>query len=404
MTSRRLLDRLAMRRAERENTSAVRRRRVVQSRDGVIVSVDGRDLLSFCSNDYLGLSQHADVLEAMNKAAARFGTGSTGSPLISGHFIEHAAFEQEIARWLGYERAVLFSSGYQANLAIMQALLDDGDVCVQDKLNHACLLDGVRLCGATLKRYQHLDSGGAARQLKAIDGHSVAMLATESVFSMDGDLAPLNELAYHAQVNEALLVIDEAHSIGLMGPDGRGATVAAGLSSQEAPILIIPLGKAFGGHGAVVVGNEVLIGAIIETARPYLFSTAPSPAMAAAMRVSLRIIHEQPWRRAKLNALITRYRRGAQQLGIPVLESATSIQPVLLGDNDTALTTAKVLEDKGFFVSAVRHPTVPAGKARLRITLSALHQEQDIDRLLDALAQTIKIDAQPIRPLSENYF
>jgi len=385
----RLTDRVLAARAEREQTASLRPRRVIQERDGVNVIVDGRALINFCSNDYLGLSQNLDVVTAFQQASALHGVGSSASALVCGHSAEHAAFELEAAAWMGYPRALLMGSGYLANLAAMQSLLGPGDVCVQDKLNHACLLDGARLSMCELKRYPHRDSEAAMRQLMS-ERKGAAMLATDGVFSMDGDVAPLRELAMVARSQDALLFVDDAHGVGVIGPDGRGSTAVANLSPAEVPLLSVPLGKAFGGQGALLLGSKSLIDHIAETARPYLFSTAPAPAMAAAMRTSLQLIRGEPWRRAKLASLVMRFRRTALGAGVPLLESYTPIQPVPLGNNARALAASAALQERGFLVGAIRPPTVPDGQARLRVTLSALHSERDVDALVAALTVICK--------------
>ncbi len=395
MARTRLAERLAAARAQRLATAATRVRREVEAREGARVLIDGRTLTSFCSNDYLGLSQHLDVVSALQEAAAWHGVGSTGSAGVSGHHAEHAALEWEMAQWLGYERGLLFGSGYLANLAVMQSLLGEGDTCVQDKLNHACLIDGARLSGCELKRYPHADVEAALRQLMSRrDG--AAMLATDGVFSMDGDQAPLADLALVARTQDALLFVDDAHGIGVLGPEGRGSLAVAGLRAREVPLLLVPLGKAFGGQGAMLLGSHALIGHVAETARPYLFSTAPAPAMAAAMRASLRLIRTQPWRRAKLASLVARFRRGALALGLPLQESFTPIQPILLGDNARALAVAHSLEIQGYLVTAIRPPTVPDGQARLRVTLGVDHTEADVNGLLAALAEAVQARPDPI--------
>ena len=382
----RLADRVAAARADRAAKAALRTRREVEAREGARVLVEGRQLVSFCGNDYLGLSQHLDVVSALQEAAAWHGVGSTGSAGVSGHHGEHALLEREMAQWLGYERGLLFGSGYAANLAVLQSLLGDGDTCVQDKLNHACLIDGARLAGCDLKRYPHADVEAAMRQVMSRrDG--AAMLATDGVFSMDGDMAPLKDLALVARAQDATLYVDDAHGIGVLGPEGRGSLAVAGLTPREVPLLLVPLGKAFGGHGAMLLGSDALVGHVAETARPYLFSTAPAPAMAAAMRASLRLIRTQPWRRAKLASLVARFRRGALSLRLPLQESFTPIQPLVVGDNTRALALSKALETQGFLVAAIRPPTVPDGQARLRVTLSVDHDERDVDALLAALAE-----------------
>ncbi|KFN43866.1 hypothetical protein N789_07925 [Arenimonas oryziterrae DSM 21050 = YC6267] len=384
MSRQRLTDRVLAARSARVASDSVRTRRVVQAREGMRVKVDGQDLLNFCSNDYLGLSQNLEVIAALQEGAAWHGVGSSASALVSGHGSEHAALENECAEWMGYPRGLLFGSGYLANLAVMQSLLEPGDVCVQDKLNHACLLDGARLSFCELKRYPHRDVEAAMRQL-ASHKDGAAMLATDGVFSMDGDLAPLRDLALLARAEDATFYVDDAHGIGVIGPDGRGSTAVANLNAREVPLLVLPFGKAFGGQGAMLLGSEALIGHIAETARPYLFTTAPAPGMAAAMRASLRLIRGEPWRRAKVASLIARFRRGALRAGLPLAESYTPIQPLVLGDNARTLAVARRLEAQGFLVGAIRPPTVPEGQSRLRITITAAHSEHEIDALVSAL-------------------
>jgi 8-amino-7-oxononanoate synthase len=382
-------ERLAVAQASRARSDALRRRRVVERAEGSRVVVDGVPLVNFCSNDYLGLAGSLDAVSALQEAAAWHGVGSGASALVSGHHSLHARFEREAADWLGYERALFFPSGYSANLAVLQALLEPGDLCVQDKLNHACLLDGARLAGAELKRYPHRDFGGALRQLQSLPD-AAAVLATDSVFSMDGDVAPLRELALAATGEHALFVVDEAHGVGVLGPEGRGACAAAGLSARDVPVIVAPLGKAFGGQGALVFGAAPLIEHLLQSARPYVFSTAALPALAAAMSANLDALRTQGWRRAKLASLVARFRRGALRRGLPVLESNTPIQPLVLGGNSRALAVARVLEQQGFWVAPIRPPTVPDGKARLRITLTASHTETEVDALVEALASCLE--------------
>ena len=395
----RLADRVAAARAERAASASVRVRREIEARDGAKVLVDGRQLVSFCGNDYLGLSQHLDVVAALQEAAAWHGVGSTGSAGVSGHHGEHAAFEREMAQWLGYERALLFGSGYLANLAVLQSLLGEGDTCVQDKLTHACLIDGARLSGAELKRYPHGDVEAALRQLMS-RREGAALLATDGVFSMDGDRAPLADLALVARTQDALLYVDDAHGAGVLGPEGRGSCAVAGLGPREVPLLLVPLGKAFGGQGAVLLGSAALVGHVAETARPYLYSTAPAPAMAAAMRASLRLIRGEAWRRAKLASLVARFRRGAAAMGVPLQESFTPIQPIVVGANTQALALSSSLEKAGYLVGAIRPPTVPDGQARLRVTLTVDHGEADVDGLLAALADAVKASPDPVDPVT----
>jgi len=380
-----LLERLAAQCAARESAGLLRRLRVVDRVDGPWLESGGRRLLSFCSNDYLGLAQHPQLVAALKRAADEGGVGSTSAHLICGHRREHAALEEALAAWTGRERALLFSTGYMANLGVLQALLARGDLCLEDKLNHACLLDGARLSGAELKRYPHADVAAAARQF-AHRGEAAALLATDGVFSMDGDVAPLRELAALCAREQASLMVDDAHGLGVCGPDGAGSVAAAGLGQREVPVLMATLGKALGCAGAFVAGSAALVEGLLQLARPYIYTTAMPPAVAAATLVAVRLAQAESWRREKLAAHIARFRRGASELGLSLLPSASAIQPLMLGDADAALAAAAHLERHGLWVGAIRPPTVPAGQARLRITLSAAHEDAHVDRLLAALA------------------
>jgi 8-amino-7-oxononanoate synthase len=387
----RLNDRIEALRAERVALGRSRVRRTVARRDGVRCEVldeagHGRWLVNFCSNDYLGLSQQFAVTEAMQDMASREGAGGIGSHLVCGHHAAHDALERELADWLGAPRALLFGSGYAANLAVMQALLRPGDLCVQDKLNHASLLDAARLSGCTLRRYPHADADGALRQLRSLS-EPAALLASDGVFSMDGDVAPLRRLALAARVQQATFYVDDAHGIGVLGPDGRGSVAAAQLGVAEVPLQLATLGKALGGYGAVVLGDAALVAHLAETARPYVYSTALPPALAAASLAAVRLARKDRWRREKLAGLIDRFKRGATRRGLSLLPSDSAIQPLLCGDDARALALAAALETRGFWVAAIRPPSVPEGGARLRITLSAGHADADVDRLLDALTQ-----------------
>ena len=372
-------------RAQRDAAHRHRHLRTVTQRDGVHCLVDGRALLNFCSNDYLGLAQHPRVITALRDAASE-GAGAGASHLVCGHGAQHAALEAELADWLQAPRALLFGSGYLANLAVVQALLGAGDACVQDKLNHASLIDAARLAGCAFKRYPHNDAEGAARQLAAHpDG--AALLASDGVFSMDGDVAPLRELALVAREQRATLYIDDAHGIGVLGVAGRGSIDAAGLAARDVPLRLVTFGKALGNAGAAVVGDADLIGHLAETARPYIYTTALPPAQVAATREAVRIAHAGDDLRARLNANIDRLKAGARLRGLALMPSDTPIQPLAVGSDTHALAMAAALEQQGHWVVAIRPPTVPEGSARLRITLSAAHEPAHIDGLLDALAR-----------------
>lgn len=381
--------RLVLERNERERAGLRRVRREISVREGIFVRVDGCTLRNFCSNDYLGLAQHPEAMAALQQGVARQGIGAAASSLVCGYFREHRELEEAFAQWQDYPAALLLGSGYMANLAVIQALLGDGGLCVQDKLNHASLIDAAHLAGAELKRYPHALLDGALRQLRSRP-NATALLASDGIFSMDGDLAPLKPLAILARAENALFYVDDAHGAGVIGPDGRGSVAHAGLGVREVPLQLITLGKAFGGVGAVLLGQSELIEAINETARTHLFTTALPPALARAAQANLMLARRESWRRFKLAALVVRFRRGAQQLGIPLLDSCTPIQPILVGSNQAALAASRQLEAAGFFVGAIRPPTVPDGRARLRVTLSALHEETDVDALLETLAQVLR--------------
>ncbi len=388
-----LRERVAAARAQRESEHRIRVRRTATRRDGTRFEVDGRWLLNFCGNDYLGLAQHFAVSGALQDVAAREGAGGVSSHLVCGHHAAHDALEREVADWLGVPSALLFGSGYLANLAVVQALLGKNDVCVQDRLNHASLVDAARLAGCTHRRYPHADAEAALRQLRASpDG--AALLATDGVFSMDGDVAPLKQLALVARAQRAALYVDDAHGIGVLGPDGRGSVADARLDAASAPLQLVTLGKALGSYGAVVAGDADLVRHLAETARPYIYTTALPPALAASSLAAVKLARRDHWRREKLAAAVQRFRDGAIRRGFAPMPSDTPIQPLPVGDDSVALAMSASLEAQGYWVAAIRPPTVPEGGARLRITLSAAHEPEQIDGLLDALARARDVAVQ----------
>lgn len=380
-----LRQRVACLQAMRVRQQRQRIRRRVSARDGCRAQVDGRWLLDFCGNDYLGLAQSPQLRAAADVACLRHGAGATASHLVCGHDTLHDALEREVADWLQAPRALLFGSGYLANLAVVQGLLGRADACIQDKLNHASLIDAARLAGCRLGRYRHADVDSAARQLRA-RAAGAAMVVTDGVFSMDGDVAPLAALAALAADDAALLYIDDAHGIGVLGPDGRGSAAAAGLSPANVPLQLVTLGKALGGYGALVVGEAALIEHLAQSARPYLYTTALPPAQTAAALQAVQLARQSAALRERLHANIARFRAAAAREGLPMLPSTTPIQPLSCGDEHTALALAAALEAAGFWVVAIRPPTVPEGGARLRITLSARHTSAQVDGLVAALA------------------
>jgi 8-amino-7-oxononanoate synthase len=349
---------------------------------------DGR--VNFCSNDYLGLARDPGVAAAMAEAAQRYGAGAGASHLVSGHGAEHEALERELAEFTGRARALVFSTGYMANLGVLGALAGRDDLLLGDELNHASLIDAARLVRSThLQRYAHGDAAAARATLAAHDAHDTqhagAFLITDGVFSMDGDLAPLPALAQAAQAHGAWLVVDDAHGIGVVGATGGGCCEHFGLDARDVPVLIGTFGKALGTFGAFVAGDDDVIELLLQRARTYIYTTALPPPVAAATRRALRIVREEPWRREILQARIAQFREGAAKRGLAVTPSTTPIQPLILGSPAAALEASSRLAAVGHRVTAIRPPTVPEGTARLRITLSAAHTAQQVESLLAAL-------------------
>lgn len=380
---------LGPRLADLEARGLYRRRRIVESAGpGQRLYVDGRSCVGFCSNDYLGLAQDPRVVEAFARAARATGAGSGASHLITGHHREHHRLEEALAAFTRRERALAFSTGYMANLGLARALIGPGDAVFEDRLNHASLLDAGRLTGAEFVRYGHADAASLAAALAA-HPRGLRLVLTDGVFSMDGDLAPLPDLAAACERHDALLAVDDAHGLGVIGPSGRGIVEHFGLGTAEVPALVGTLGKAFGGFGAFVAGSEALVEYLIQRARTYVFTTALPPAVAAAARRALELAEAEPWRRERALAHAARFRRLAAELGIEVLPSDTPIQPVVLGEPRRTVAASAALLERGYLVSAIRPPTVPPGTSRLRITFSAAHQDSDVDCLAAALAEVL---------------
>ncbi|MEP6658168.1 MAG: 8-amino-7-oxononanoate synthase [Betaproteobacteria bacterium] len=370
---------------DRGASGLARKRRTIDSPQGPRVRVDGRQLIAFASNDYLGLAFDPQVMAAVREGIDRWGAGAGASPLVAGHFTPHAALEDAIAAWVApcaSARALTFSTGYLANLAILTALAGRGDAIFADRLNHACLNDGALLSRAEFVRYPHGDMAALRHRLQRCAARR-KIIATDAVFSMDGDIAPLVALLDLATEFDALLVIDDAHGFGVLG-DGRGTAAQWGIDSQRL-VVMGTLGKAAGIAGAFVAAHEVVIETILQTARAYIYTTAAPAALSAGLLVSLELIREGAARRAHLQAIITRLRDGLSALPWRLLPSITPIQPLLVGDNEAALALAEALWRRGLWVPAIRPPTVPRGTARLRISLSAAHTLADIDSLVAAL-------------------
>lgn len=362
-----------------------RSRRVIESPQGIHLRIDGKELLNFCSNDYLGLANHPSVVQAFKAGVDRYGVGSGSAHLICGHSAAHHALEEELAAFAGRDRALLFSTGYMANMGLVSALAGRGDTVFEDRLNHASLLDGGLLSGARFKRYAHGDVDHLNASLETATGRK--LILTDGVFSMDGDFAPLQALSETAKNHEAWLMVDDAHGLGVIGEQGRGLVDYYGLGQDDVPILMGTLGKAFGTFGAFVAGSDVLIETLIQKARTYIYTTALPAAIAEATRVSLKIVMAESWRRDKLKMLSERFQQGAQQLGLQVMPSFSAIQPIVIGGSQRAVDISNALLNDGLLVSAIRPPTVPQGSARLRVTFSAQHEEWHVDRLLAALDQ-----------------
>ncbi|WP_343594301.1 8-amino-7-oxononanoate synthase [Pseudomonas sp.] len=376
---------LAARLAERRAADLYRQRPLLESPQGPEVVVDGQRLLAFCSNDYLGLANHPEVIAAWQAGAERWGVGGGASHLVIGHSAPHHAVEEALAELTGRPRALLFSTGYMANLGAITALVGQGDTVLQDRLNHASLLDGGLLSGARFSRYLHNDAASLANRLGKATGNT--LVVTDGVFSMDGDLADLPALASVARAQGAWLMVDDAHGLGTLGNQGGGIVEHFGLGIDDVPVLIGTLGKACGTAGAFVAGSEELIDALVQFARPYIYTTSQPPALACATLKSLEMLRRETWRREHLAALVRQFREGAEQIGLQLMDSPTPIQPILIGDSAQALKLSRMLRDRGLLVTAIRPPTVPAGSARLRVTLSAAHSEAQVQLLLNALAE-----------------
>lgn len=377
---------LAARLAQRQAEDLYRRRPLLESPQGPDVVIDGQPMLAFCSNDYLGLANHPEVIAAMRAGAERWGVGGGASHLVNGHCGPHHELELALAEFTGRPRALLFSTGYMANLGTVTALVGKGDSVLEDRLNHASLLDAGLLSGARFSRYLHNDAASLASRLEKAEGNT--LVVTDGVFSMDGDLADLPALCARAREKGAWVMVDDAHGFGPLGATGGGIVEHFGLGIEDVPVLVGTLGKAFGTAGAFVAGSEELIETLIQFARPYIYTTSQPPAVACATLKSLELLRAESWRRDHLNGLIARFRAGAQAIGLELMDSPTPIQPILIGGSAQAMALSAELRQRGILVGAIRPPTVPAGTARLRVTLSASHTEAQVDRLLQALAES----------------
>lgn len=380
--------RLTERQQQRQQLGLWRSRPLLTSAPGVRVQVNGQWLINFASNDYLGLAESPDLpLLAQGLHQQAGNAGSTASHVLAGHHLPHHLLEDELADWLGVERVLLFSSGYLANLAVQTALLQDGDALYHDKLNHASLLDGARLSSAHFQRYAHNDMEALARRL-AQPTEGLTMVVTDGVFSMDGDSVCLGKMLPLVAEQDGLLVVDEAHSFGVLGEQGRGLFVHQQQAADASVLRVGTLGKAFASSGAFIAGSGLLIDSIAQWGRSYIYTTAQPPYQASFSRAALRLLAGEVGEaaRVKLDELIAVFRQGAQALGLSLLPSSTPIQPILLGSNERALAWQAKLWQSGFWLPAIRPPTVAEGTARLRVSLSAGHSVEQIEALLTALA------------------
>jgi len=375
--------------AKQKQQHLYRSRRVIDSPQGVELQSDGKSLLSFCSNDYLGLANHPVLINALKEGAERYGVGSGASHLVTGHSHAHHALEEALAEFTQRPRALLFSSGYMANLGVISALANKQNNIHEDRLNHASLIDAAELSDATMRRYPHSDIEALNRRLeKSKDDRP--FIITDGVFSMDGDIAPLSQLASTATRHHATLMVDDAHGLGVIGKNGLGTIEHCGLNNNDVPILVGTLGKALGTAGAFVTGSDELIETLIQQARTYIYTTALPPAIAHTTLASIELIKTEAWRRERLQTLIKQFRSGTEQLGLNLMPSITPIQPLLIGSAGEALHISEQLQQKGILISAIRPPTVPDNTSRLRITFSANHSEQHVEQLLSALESVIK--------------
>lgn len=345
--------------------------------------IDGKSVINFCSNDYLGLANHAEVKNAFIEGVKTYGAGSGAAHLVNGHSKAHHELEEELAEFTGYPRALLFSTGYMANLGLAQALIGKGDSVLEDRLNHASLIDGGLLSGARFQRYAHNDE--TQLEQKLIDAKGETLVLTDGVFSMDGDIANIPAIAQKCSQHEAWLMVDDAHGFGVLGEHGKGCLEHFQLTKKDVPIYMATLGKALGTSGAFIAGSEALIETLIQKARPYIYTTATPPALAEATRASLKLVQTKPELREQLKNNINYFRNCAAHENIKLEDSQTAIQPIIIGDEERAVNMSNKLLEKGLLVTAIRPPTVPKGTARLRITLSASHNKTHIDKLIDVL-------------------
>jgi len=374
---------------QQKQSQRYRQRKIVETAQDVVITIDGKKYLNFCSNDYLGLTNHPRLIQRQKKALDIYGCGSGASHLVCGHSAAHHNLEEELAEFLGVEAAILFSSGYMANLGIVNTILNRHDGVFEDRLNHASLIDAGLFCSAKMKRYAHADMDSLESQLSTSTSQN-KLIISDAVFSMDGDIAPIPELVQLADKHSTWSMLDDAHGFGVLGEKGRGSLEYYNLKPDQIDIYMATLGKSMGVSGAFVAGSKNLIETLIQFSRTYTYTTAMPAVLAETLRESVLLLEQESWRREKLDELINYFRTSALQLGVDLAPSPTAIQPIIIGDNQTTTFLAEELMQQGIYVAAIRPPTVPENTARLRITLSANHQKNQIDRLLDELINAMK--------------
>ena len=375
---------------KRKRLHRYRSRRIIKSPQQAEILIDDKNLISFCSNDYLGLANHPKIKQATIDAIKKFGVGSGSAHLVSGHSVAHHQLEEELAEFTGYPRTILFSTGYMANLGLCQALIGKNDTVYEDRLNHASLIDGGLISGARFQRYLHNDISSLQQKISKADKNTSekmteTLVLSDGVFSMDGDIANLPALAALCKTSNSWLMIDDAHGFGTLGETGKGCLQHFSLSTTEIPIYMATLGKAMGTAGAFIAGSDELIETIIQKARSYIYTTAMPAALAEATRCSLNIIQNEAEHLQNLNSNICYFRNCCSQADLAIENSQTAIQPLLIGDDEKATKISQQLFDSGFLITAIRPPTVPEGTSRLRITLSAKHNKEHINQLIEAL-------------------
>lgn len=374
--------------AQRKKQGLYRSRKLLQGPQSREITLNGQSVLNFCSNDYLGLAAHPEVKQAFINGVSQYGVGSGAAHLVNGHSQAHHKLEEELADFCGYPRTLLFSTGYMANLGVAQSLCGKGDSLIEDKLNHASLLDAANISGAKLSRYLHRDYNSLQHKINKSDASEI-LISSDAVFSMDGDEADIGAMVKCSHSKDAWLMLDDAHGFGVLGNNGRGSLDHQKITPHDVPIYMATLGKALGTAGAFVAGSEDLIEYLIQTARCYIYTTAMPPAIAEATRTSLKLLVTENWRQQALKENISHFRLLASQAGLNLLESNTAIQPIMIGETQKALDASQQLLNAGLHIAAIRPPTVPANTARLRVTLRADHTRGDIERLVEGLVEVI---------------